>query len=247
LFVFDAYGHLPLVDQFLHSLHFILCALSVLVALVPLRTEKGSLEHKAAGFVYMPLAFIALILGSVMAWREQSLVFFCFDSFCAYLLLSGWRAVHEKDAPDLLDRIIPLSLFVLAVGVVLHAMVHDEGRRSFYLVFFALNAFYLSWRDFKHLQRRISWHKNRVFLAGIEFGPTTHEGWMSRHVAGMVGSAIANLSVVVLTLLPISLHWLWPVMLIMTALVIAHRQNAKRRRLRPARLFKRGIGSGLSV
>jgi hypothetical protein len=233
---FDAYQSLPLADQFLHSLHFVLCALAVVVACAPLRMEKGSPEHKAAGMVYLPLSLIALLLGSVMAWREHSLVLFCFDSFCAYLLLSGWRAVHEKDAPDLLDWVLPSSLFVLAVAVTMHALFYDEGRRSLYLLVFALNAFYLCRRDFRHLKHRAGWHRNRVFLAALEFSPG-HESWMSRHIAGMAGSAIANLSVVVLTLLPLRLHWLWPVTLILGALWIAYRQKAKKRRLRPTRVF----------
>jgi hypothetical protein len=245
---FGSYENLSGADQFLHSLHFILCALAVVVALVPLRTEKGSLEHKAAGFVYLPLSFLALFLGSIMAWREHSAVLFCFDSFCAYLLLSGWRAVHEKDAPDLLDWIMPISLTLLGLGSIVYVLIHDDSRRSLYLLFFAMNAFYLSSRDYQHLRRRMSWHRNRIFLAGLEFGSSAPESWINRHVAGMAGSAIANLSVVVLTLLPLRLHWLWPVSLIVIALVIARQQKTKRQKqMRPQRALRPAFGITPSV
>ena len=45
---------------------------------------------------------------------------------------------------------------------------------------------------------------------------------------------MANLSVVVLTLLPIELHWLWPAMLIALAIGIALEQRRKQMRIRAA-------------
>jgi uncharacterized membrane protein YfcA len=167
-----------------------------------------------------------------MAWQESSFVLFCFNVFCAYLLLSGWRAVHEKNEPGPIDWIIPGTLFGLAIGVTGHALFFDEGLRSFYLLFFALNGFYLAWRDWKHLRRRLYQQRNKVFFAGISFGPPGATEWMSRHVAGMAGSLMANLSVVVLTLLPLELHWLWPASLIAIGACVAWKERQKKQRLK---------------
>jgi hypothetical protein len=87
--VLNAYDTLPFFDQAMHGLHFMLCAFAVLVGCMPLLTAKGSLEHKFFGLIYLPLSALALALACVMAWREASMVFFCFICFCAYLLLSG--------------------------------------------------------------------------------------------------------------------------------------------------------------
>ncbi len=186
-----------------------LCSFALLVACIPLLTEKGSVEHKFSGLIYVPISMVALLLASWMAWRESSLVLFTFNCFCAYLLMSGWRAVHEDKSPSIIDWIIPGSLSAVALGVTLQALINDQGLRSFYLLFFAMNAFYLSWQ-------------------------AQPAAWMGRHIAGMVGSVIANLSVIVLTLLPLSLHWLWPVMLIVIGAMIAYKEHQKKLRVRQA-------------
>ena len=141
-----------------------MCCFAVLIACVPLLTDKGSIEHKFAGFIYLPLSFVALALAGVMAIRESSLLLFCFDAFCAYLLLSGWRAVHEKESPRLIDWLIPISLVALALLACFYALVQNDGRSSLYLFFFAFNAAYLGWRDLNHLRRRARWMKNKKFL-----------------------------------------------------------------------------------
>ena len=116
LALFSAYAGLPFSEQLLHGLHFMLCSFAVLTACVPLLTQKGSFEHKFGGMIYLPLSLAALTLACFMAWREASFVLFCFDAFCAYLLLSGWRAVHESDRPKLIDWAIPAGLFLLSAG-----------------------------------------------------------------------------------------------------------------------------------
>lgn len=231
--MFEQYDALPYSEQLLHWVHFMLCGLAVLIACIPLLTPKGSEEHKFGGMIYVPVSCAAFALATYMALCEASLVLLCFNAFCAYLLLSGWRAVHEKEKPVLVDWLIPGGLFVLALGVAFHALAYDEGKRSFYLMFFAFNAFYLSWRDWKHLRRRAYWAKRKMFL--INPDSATHAAeWLNRHIAGMVGSFMANLSVVVLTLLPISLHWLWPATLVTLAIAIALEQRRKQMRVRAA-------------
>ncbi len=232
--IFSAYESLPFFDQMLHGLHFMLCSFAVLIAFVPLMTAKGSTEHKFAGLIYLPLSLAALLLASYMAWREASMVLFCFNCFCAYLLMSGWRAVHEAENPDVIDWLIPGSLFTMAVGVTIHALINDQGMRTFYLLVFAINSFYLSWRDWKHLRSRAYWNKRKVFFAGATFGAQQPASWIGRHVAGMVGSMTANLSVVVLTLLPIEWHWLWPASLILIATWVARKEHQKKLRMRKA-------------
>lgn len=229
----SAYEALPVFDQLMHGLHFMLCAFACLIACIPLLTPKGSVEHKFGGMIYLPVSAAALLLASTIAWHEASLVLFCFNSFCAYLLLSGWRAVHEKEKPQMVDWIIPGALFALSLGVTLHALIYDEGKPSFFLLFFALNGFYLSARDWAHLRRRTQAFRNKIFLVLDERLPGAME-WLNRHVAGMVGSLLANLSVVVLTLLPLSLHWLWPATLITAAAFVGWRQREKKRRVNEA-------------
>ncbi len=229
----STYNALSFTDQLLHGIHFMLCSFAVLVACVPLFTAKGSDEHKIGGRLYIPVSCAAFTLASFMAYRESSLVLFCFNCFCAYLLLSGWRATHEKENPTLIDWLIPGGLFILAVGVSLHALIEDEGKRSFYLLFFALNAFYLSLRDFQHLRRRRTWFQRKIFLVTGDAPGAIHAAdWLNRHITGMIGSVMANLSVVVLTLLPIRLHWIWPVGLIIAAAAIGWRERQKKLRAR---------------
>jgi uncharacterized membrane protein YfcA len=232
--ILSAYADLPFYDQMLHGFHFMLCCFAVLVALIPLLTEKGSAEHKLAGLVYLPLSLVALTLASYMAWRESSAVLFCFNCFCAYLLMSGWRAVHESETPDRIDWMIPVSLFALAIGVTVHALLDDQGMRSFYLLFFALNAFYLAWRDVRHLRQRAYWAKHKNFFADSHFGAAQPASWLGRHIAGMVGSMLANLSVVILTLLPLEWHWVWPVSLIFLSGYVAQKEQQKRQQIRKA-------------
>jgi hypothetical protein len=110
------------------------------------------------------------------------------------------------------------------------ALVQDDGRNSFYLFFFSFNAFYLSWRDIRNLQRRAQWQKHKAFFGA--FGAPLAADWLNRHVAGMIGSLMANMSVVVLTLLPLSLHWIWPAALILLAGGIALQQHRKKRHVR---------------
>jgi hypothetical protein len=228
--VFAIYDELPFLDQFLHGIHFMLCAFAVLIACVPLLTEKGSVEHKFGGTLYMPVSIAAFTLASYMAWRESSLLLLCFNVFCAYLLLSGWRAMHEKEKPVLIDWLIPGGLFLLACGVALHAVIDDEGRRSLYLLFFAFNSFCLVVRDYRYLRRRMSRQRYKAFPPdGAGIGAASE--WLNRHIAGMVGSVIANLSVVVLMLLPLDLHWIWPAALIVAAAAIAWQQHRKKARI----------------
>jgi hypothetical protein len=242
--LFSAYDSLPTDGQLLHGLHFMLCSFAVLIGCLPLMMEKGSAEHKFAGLIYIPISFAALLLATFMAWREQSFVLFCFNVFCAYLLLSGWRAVHERDAPTAIDWAIPGTLFALAVAVGAHALLQDEGARSFYLLFFSLNGFYLAWRDWRHIHRRLHRRRNIVMFAGMSFGPPPVMEWLNRHVAGMVGSLMANLSVIVLTLLPLSLHWLWPATLMALGAWVAWKERRKKQRVRAvlAPVLKPGFG-----
>ncbi len=214
---FSAYDTLPFFDQLLHGAHFMLCSFALLIACIPLLTEKGTPEHKFGGLIYVPVSMMALLLASWMAWRESSLVLFTFNCFCAYLLMSGWRAVHED-----------------ALAVTLDAVLDDQGMRSFYLLFFAMNAFYLSWRDWQHLKSRINLQRYKLFLGSLSTKEMQPASWMGRHIAGMVGSVIANLSVIVLTLLPLSLHWLWPVALLLIGAAIAYRERQKKLRVRQA-------------
>lgn len=222
---FSAYAAVPSVEQMLHGLHVILCAFAVLAAAGALATEKGSIEHKFFGFIYLPLSAMALMLACFMAWREASMVLFCFDGLCAYLLISGWRAVHAHGRPGIVDWSIPAGLFALACGMAAHAFI-GRGEHGFYLLFFASGAFYLSWRDASHLRRHAQAYRYRVFF------PAMKPDWIGRHIAGMTGSAIANLSVVALTLLPPALHWLWPMTLFSVCGFIAWRERQKKQRSR---------------
>lgn len=231
---FSTYNALPAFDQLLHSFHFMLCSFALLIACVPMLTEKGSTEHKAGGLIYVPVSMAALLLGCWMAWVESSLVFFSFNCFCAYLLMSGWRAAHSEKAPQFLDWSIPGSLFAVALLVTWQATQQSQDMRGFYLMFFAMNAFYLSWRDFKHLQGRIQFHRYKLFMPSFVEKEMQPAAWLGRHIAGMVGSVIANLSVIVLTLLPLSLHWLWPVTLVTIGGYIAYKERQKKLRVRRA-------------
>jgi hypothetical protein len=230
LALFSAYAGLPFSEQVLHGLHFMLCSFAVLIGCTSLAIAKGTGEYKFGGLLYLPVSLAALMLASFMAWREASFVLFCFDAFCAYLLLSGWRAVHERDKPKPIDWTIPAGLFLLSGAVALHAFFYDEGTRGLYLWGFALNGFYLSWRDAKHLNRRAYWNRNKAFLTDASFGEAP--AWLGRHIAGMAGSMMANLSVVVLTLLPLELHWLWPTALMLAGAYIAWRERQKKMRVR---------------
>jgi uncharacterized protein YbdZ (MbtH family) len=227
--MFELYDNLSISEQLLHWVHYMLCGFAVVVACIPFFTPKGSEEHKFGGLIYVPVSCAAFLLASVMAVREASLVLLCFNAFCAYLLLSGWRAIHEKEKPAAIDWLIPGGLFALATLMAAHALIYDEGKRSFYLMFFTFNAFYLAIRDFRHLRRRAYWMKHRIFLISPELAGGNHAGeWLNRHVAGMIGSFLANLSVIVLTLLPVELHWIWPVTLILLAGWIAFKQHRKK-------------------
>ena len=227
-----AYAGLSFSEQLLHGLHFMLCTFAVLTAVVPLFTEKGSLEFKIGGMIYLPISLAALALASFMAWQEQSFVLFCFDAFCTYLLLSSWRALYERDTPGILDWALPSGLLLLSLAVTLHTFIYDEGVRSLSLLGFALNGFYLCWRDAQHLMRRRYWEKHKVFFADMQFGPGAPAGWMSRYMTGMMGSLVANASVVVLTLLPIEWHWLWPVGLICAGALIMRKEHSRKMRVR---------------
>jgi hypothetical protein len=241
----SAYAGLPETEQLLHGLHFMLCSFAVLIACVPLGTPKGSFEHKLAGYIYLPLSFTALSLAGWMAWSESSFVLFCFNAFCLYLLLSGWRAVHEKEKPTAIDWAIPTGLIGIALAVAVHVAITDEGTRSLYLFGFALNGFYLAWRDMKHLQRRNAWHWQRMFLSET-FMDASAAAWMNRHVAGMIGSVIANTSVVVLTLLPLELHWIWPTGLMIAGSWIWWKDRQKKMRVKHALapILRPGFGRG---
>jgi hypothetical protein len=112
----------------------------------------------------------------------------------------------------------------------LYAFVQDDGKKSFYLFFFAFNGFYLAWRDLRNLERRAQWQRHKIFVGAFDM-PRAAD-WLNRHVAGMVGSLMANMSVVVLTLLPLWLHWIWPVSLALLAGGIALQQHLKKMRVR---------------
>jgi len=227
----DVYQGMPSNAQLLHGLHFMLCSFAVLVACVALKMTKGSPEHKLTGLIYLPLSLAALFFASILAWHEQSLVLFCFNIFCAYLLMSGWRAVHEGDKPIWIDWMLPAFLLVAAFGALTQSMqMHD--KQGLYLTIFALNAFYLSGRDWVHLNNRAQMFRDKVFFAGVHYGQMPQNGWLNRHVAGMIGSMLANTSVVVLTLLPFSLHWLWSASIVCAAAIIAWKQHQKKREIK---------------
>src|ERR1700733_5677693 len=124
MFSLSAYANLPWLDPLLHMTHFLLCGFAVLIAFIPLLTQKGSAGHKLGGMIYIPIALAALVLSTFIAWREQSVILFCFNSFCSYLLLSGWRAVHENETPELIDWAIPGVLFTLSTAVAWFALAN---------------------------------------------------------------------------------------------------------------------------
>jgi len=231
VFLLNAYEGLPVADQVMHGVHFLLCGFAVAIACVPLFTEKGSLEHKFGGRLYVPVSAAAFLLACVMAWVEQSLLLMCFNAFCAYLLLSGWRAMHEKERPALIDWMIPGGLFILSTLVTLHALVYDEGIKNLYLLFFALNGYCLVWRDWTHLKNRAYWARHKKFFPDVYFTAMPENDWLNRHIAGMVGSAVANLSVVVLTVLPLQLHWLWPATLMLASAIVALRRLSRKQKV----------------
>jgi hypothetical protein len=232
---FSAYSALPPFDQLLHNFHVLLCALAVLIAIIPLMTAKGSAEHKFGGLIYVPVSFAALALGCVLAGIEGSVVLLCFEGFCAYLLLSGWRAVHEQSQLQPIDWMIPGGLILLAGGITLYGLFGPamDLRRSFCLSFFAFNSYFLAWRDWGRL-RRHSLSRHNQFLTGQFSQQAEQDGWLGRHIAGMAGSMLANLSVVVLTLLPLDLHWLWPASLMLLSLLVAIYDRHKKRHVRRA-------------
>lgn len=231
---FSAYDSLPALDQILHSLHVMLCCFALLAASVPALTEKGSPEHKFGGLLYVMISGMALAFGCAMAWRESNLVLFSFDCFCAYLLFSGWRAAHSNHEPRKIDWAIPLGMLTVSAIATASAVAKDMGLQSFYLLFFALNASYLALRDLRQLKARSRFMKYRLFMPDLATQDTDSTAWLGRHIAGMVGSAIANLSVVVLTFLPLSLHWLWPASLILIGSYIAWKERQKKLRVRRA-------------
>jgi hypothetical protein len=228
----DVYQGMSSNAQLLHGLHFMLCSFAVLIACGALRTKKGSAEHKFFGLIYLPLSLAALLFATVLAWNESSLLLFCFNTFCAYLLMSGWRAVHEAKEPTLIDWLLPGFLLASAILALVQSIFYSHEKQGLYLTFFALNALYLCARDWLHLRNRIKTLRGRVFFADMYYGVLPKNGWLNRHVAGMIGSMLANTSVVVLTILPFAWHWLWSATIIAAAAMIAWHQRQKKQRLK---------------
>lgn len=204
--------------------------LAVLAALIPLRMEKGSILHKIGGRIYLWVAVIACLAGIFLAAVETRLLLFSFQCFLLYLLVAGWRALQPDDVNFIwLDLGLVAGLVALACLMFGVALVQPDPKQTFYLGFFALAAGMLAWQDLGRWHQQRAWQRVASFFGAVHRPMPPNVNWLGRHVSLITGSVIMNLSVVVLTLLPLSLHWIWPVLLMIAAILVAHRHESRRR------------------
>lgn len=224
--MFSVYDTLSPLGQALHSAHVLFSALAVALALIPLLTEKGSLPHRWGGRVFLGLSIFACLIGFALGLQEHSLLMLAFQTFFAYLLLGGWRAVRRDiDRLMQLDILLIVTLAALACVMFGAALITDDPLRRFYMAFFAICAAVMGWRDALRLQKYLAWRRLRHFLGSFEAPP---DHWLSRHAGMVIGSVIVNVTVVVLSFLPHDWHWLWPVLLLVASWLMIERQSRQR-------------------
>lgn len=190
----------------LTAAQFVFALLAVAAAAIPLLTIKGNTTHRRGGQIFVAINLLALPCGLVLAWLQQAPLLFCFHGFVLYLLLSGWRAAQNRPV-GVIDAIIP-GLLVAIATIVLLATPQASDQQIIFLILFVLHALGLAAHDWRLLQQP----------------QTQQRHWLTRHIGGMLGAMAANVSVIPVTLLPNSWHWLWPAVLVLAAGVIAWRQ-----------------------
>lgn len=211
---------MPVLDWSLQLTHLTGVMVALLIGLLPLATTKGSKTHREAGQIYLVCSLLVFALGIVIAWRQATLLLFCFHGFFAYMLLSGWRALYRPARPTWVDWGILGILLAVTLAVATFALRQPDPRAALCFALFALGSLGMVGHEARDL-----WTPSRL-----------KSGWLNRHVAGMVGSLVAHFAVIAGSFLPTHWQWALPVTLALlaTAIALRHRwrREARTRRLR---------------
>jgi uncharacterized membrane protein YeaQ/YmgE (transglycosylase-associated protein family) len=210
---------LPVLDWSLQLTHLTGVMVALLIGLLPLITAKGSKTHREAGQIYLVCSLLVFGLGMLIAYRQAALLLFCFHGFFAYMLLSGWRALHRPARPDWIDWGILGILLVVALAVAVFAAHQANARAAGCFGLFALGCLGM-----------VGHEAHDLLLP-----PQRASGWLNRHVAGMIGSLVAHFSVVVGNFLTTDWQWVLPALLAFVGALLAlrrrWRQSMRERRL----------------
>lgn len=200
---------LPVFDWSLQLTHLTGVIVALLIGLLPLITAKGSKTHREAGQIYLVCSLLVFSLGMLIAYRQAALLLCCFYGFFAYMLLSGWRALHRPMRPNWIDWGILGILLAVALAVAFFAMHQANPRAAGCFGLFALGSF------------AMVGHEGRDLL----LPPHRASGWLNRHVAGMIGSLVAHFSVVVGSFLATDWQWILPALLAFIGALLALRRR----------------------
>ncbi len=200
---------LPVLDWSLQLTHLTGVIVALLIGVLPLITVKGSKTHREAGQIYLVCSLLVFALGLVISWRQTAPLLFCFHGFFAYMLLSGWRALYRASRPGWVDWAILGILLAVTVAVAGVALRQPDPRAALCFALFALGSLGMLGHEARDL-----WTPSRL-----------KNGWLNRHVAGMVGSMVAHFSVIAGSFLPSDWQWALPVALAVIAAYIGLRRR----------------------
>ena len=210
-------------------IHAFFGGLGLISGLGSILVKKGSKPHKKLGKLFSVGMITSSLISIPISWlpNHQNIFLFLIGLFTIYLVISGnqiltFKLTTKKQSKPI-DKIISGSMFIVSTIMVLFgAYGFVKGNSSSLLfIFFGSFGFSLTLRDFLY-------YKNLA---------KTNHGWLSNHIAKMMGAYIASVTAFIVAGLGINsvISWISPTIL-GTIYIIYWRKKLEKLRFAPWRL-----------
>ncbi|MCU0467437.1 MAG: hypothetical protein MUF58_02465 [Arcicella sp.] len=192
-------------QQIVLWIHIIAGGIALIIGLVPMVSEKGSMLHIQSGKIYYWAMFLVFISALLRFRPEMKLIFLeCIAIFSFYNTFTGRRLVQMKLGmnPQLIDWIALYTAFLFATimaGISVWGFINHNTFLWVTLGFFSMFCFRLVLTDWQIFNKQV-------------LPENMH--WMLNHIARMTGSYIATLTAFIVVnnkgYLPELVAWLSP-------------------------------------
>ena len=189
--------------------HIVAGSIALLLAVIPVVTQKGGTYHKRAGRVYAVAMTVVFLTALPLAVLGSDIFLFIIAIFSFYLVFAGWRfASNHGGRPSWVDWTAVSVMGLTGVGMWVYGAVIGLSGDSRWVALGVFGAIAVA-----------------LSLADVQFHrkwPESAAGRIQRHLTNMLAGTIATVTAVAVVnvdMNPIWLPWMLPTVLI-TPLIV---------------------------
>ena len=191
-------------------IHIACGALSLLLGLYILLTQKGNTIHKKIGKVYFYAMLTNAIIAIPMSYMHPNYFLFLISVFTIYMLLTGIRYLNKKKITEVgvTDWILTITMLLFAIAFIGFGIFNIVKGNNFGIVFIVFGSIGLLFSCQDNLNYKGKSKIKNYFL--------------TTHIQRMTGSYIASTTAFLVVnnkFLPDILAWLLPTILIVPLIV----------------------------